>query len=379
MRSNPPEPPLRIATIVGARPQFIKAAVVSGAVRAHNAAKPPVRIVETLIHTGQHYDDNMSGVFFRELGIPKPRYHLGVGSGPHGRQTGRMLVRIETVLAQERPDLVLVYGDTNSTLAGALTAAKMGIPVAHIEAGLRSRNWKMPEEINRVLTDRLAALLFCPTDAAVANLADEGISRGVYKVGDVMFDAYIASQKRARRASRILDRWDLRIGSYSLATIHRQENTDDPERLRSLFDAIAGIARRHGPVVIPLHPRTVGALRRLRWNERDAPELRIIPPVPYLDMIALESNARIILTDSGGVQKEAYFAGIPCLTLRTETEWVETVAAGANFVAGSSPQAIEAAFAKAAAATPRSWPRLYGRGDAGPRILRVLLRWKANG
>jgi UDP-GlcNAc3NAcA epimerase len=364
---------MRIATIVGARPQFIKAAVVSRAIREYNAARPAARLREFLVHTGQHYDDNMSGSFFRDLGLPEPRYHLGVGSGPHGRQTGRMLAKIEEVLDKDRPDLVLVYGDTNTTLAGALAAAKLGLPVAHVEAGLRSRNWEMPEEINRVLTDRLSAVLLCPTDAAVANLAAEGIRRGVHKVGDVMFDAFLARRAQARRRSRILSRLALRPGEYCLATVHRQENTDRPERLRRIFTALARIAR-NVPVVVPLHPRTLHTLRKIGWERKAAAAISLVPPLPYLDMIALETGANVILTDSGGVQKEAYFAGVPCVTLRTETEWVETVAAGANVIAGTAPAAIEAAFAKSLEVKSKSWPRLYGRGDAGRRIVRILLR-----
>jgi UDP-GlcNAc3NAcA epimerase len=363
----------RFVTIVGARPQFVKAAVVSRAVRVHNAAKPRIRAVEILVHTGQHYDENMSDVFFRELGIPEPRYHLGVGSGPHGRQTGRMLERIEAVLLEEKPDFVLVYGDTNSTLAGALAAMKLRIPVAHVEAGLRSRNWEMPEETNRVLADRISSLLFCPTGTAAANLAAEGITRGVHIVGDVMYDAFLAHKRRAVGRSGILGRLGLRRRGYALATIHRQENTDDPGRLGRIFEALGTISRRFGPVIVPLHPRTRGALDRSGLRAGDPNGPRIVPPASYLDMIALESGARVILTDSGGVQKEAYFARVPCVTLRTETEWVETVAAGANQVAGTGIEAIAAAFDRSLEAAPKSWPRLYGRGDAGRRVLRILL------
>lgn len=322
---------MKVVTIVGARPQFIKAAPVCRELRkAHR---------EVLVHTGQHYDDAMSAVFFRELDIPEPDYNLGVGSGTHGEQTGEMLKRIEAVLLTERPDWVLVYGDTNSTLAGALAAAKLHIPVAHVEAGLRSFNRNMPEEINRVLTDHVSTLLFCPTQTAVDNLAREGITEGVHLVGDVMYEALLWAAERARAQSTILERLGLSEKGYLLATVHRAENTDDPARLQAILDAFRVIDE---PIVFPVHPRTQARLSVLGFD-LNVPHLQLIPPVGYLDMVRLEQAARAILTDSGGIQKEAYWLGVPCITLRDETEWVETVTAGANVLVGADTARIVAA------------------------------------
>ena len=306
--------------MVGARPQFIKAAPVSRALRARS-------ISESLVHTGQHYDANMSDVFFRQLGLTQPNHHLGIGSGTHGEQTGRMLAAVESMLLAEPPDLVMVYGDTNSTLAAALAAAKLQIPVAHVEAGLRSYNRAMPEEINRILTDHVSELMFAPTDDAVANLSREGMSEErVHLVGDVMYDAALLYAQRARDESRILQDLALEPGEYILATVHRAENTDRRERLESIFTGLAAVARET-PVVMPVHPRTRRALAKFGI---DGSELRLIDPLGYLDMIELERHARLIATDSGGVQKEAYFYRVPCVTLREETEWVELVETGWN-------------------------------------------------
>lgn len=322
---------MKIITVVGARPQFIKAAPVSRELRQ--------RHTEVLIHTGQHYDDAMSAIFFRELEIPEPDVNLGVGSGPHGQQTGAMLARIEEILLVERPAWVLVYGDTNSTLAGALAAAKLHIPVAHVEAGLRSFNRRMPEEINRVLTDHISALLFCPTQTAVDNLAAEGITQGVHLVGDVMHEALLWAAERARTHSTILERLGVREKGYLLATVHRAENTDDPARLRAILDAFAALDE---PIVFPIHPRTKARIETLGLKSKIA-NLKSIPPVGYLDMVQLEQSARMILTDSGGIQKEAYWLGVPCVTLRDETEWVETVETGWNVLAGAEKGRIVAA------------------------------------
>jgi UDP-GlcNAc3NAcA epimerase len=321
----------RIVSIVGARPQFIKAAPLSRALRAGAD--------EILVHTGQHYDDNMSRTFFDEMDIPRPDYHLEVGSGPHGLQTGLMMERIERILVDESPDLVLVYGDTNSTLAGALDAAKLVLPLAHVEAGLRSFNRAMPEEINRIAADHCADLLFCPTRTAVRNLEAEGVTRGVHLTGDVMLDAALRFADVADARSDVIERLSLARGAYLLCTVHRAENTDDRSRLAGIVRALAECGRT---VVLPLHPRT---RKRLAEHGLDrtldgAPSVRRIDPVGYLDMIRLERNASAILTDSGGIQKEAYFYRVPCVTLRDETEWIETVEDGWNRLAGSDPEAI---------------------------------------
>ena len=360
---------VRLLTVVGARPQFIKAAAVSRAIREHNADHPERPIREVLLHTGQHYDENMSQVFFDELEIPRPDHNLGVGSLPHGAQTGRMLERIEEVLLREKPDGVLVYGDTNSTLAGALAAVKLHIPVAHVEAGLRSLNRHMPEEINRVLTDHLSTLLFCPTRAAVDNLASEGIRKGVELVGDVMYDAaqYYAAKAEAR--SSIMAELSLQPHEYVLATLHRAENTDDPTRLRAIIEGLGAVAQQV-PVVIPLHPRTRAALEREGLLARVGETCRLIPPVGYLDMVLLEKNARLIATDSGGVQKEAYFCGVPCITLREETEWVETVEAGWNVLVGVERERIISVALSFV--PPETRLALYGDGSAAKRCVALL-------
>ncbi|WP_323720625.1 non-hydrolyzing UDP-N-acetylglucosamine 2-epimerase [Acetomicrobium sp.] len=313
-------------TIVGARPQFIKAAAVSRVLRVAEGVK------EVLVHTGQHYDANMSDVFFDELEIPRLDYNLGIGSGTHGEQTGRMLEAIEKVLLQEKPDWVQVYGDTNSTLAGALAAVKLHIPVAHIEAGLRSFNRLMPEEINRVLTDHASDLLFAPTKTAMENLWREGIYEDQIKlVGDVMYDAAIFYGKKADQQSHILNKLRLKSKEYILATVHRAENTDDPVRLRAIFDALCEVACEI-KVVLPLHPRTREALTKTGIYGTAASRICLTEPVGYLDMVMLEKNACLIATDSGGVQKEAFFYRVPCVTLREETEWVELVELGWNAV-----------------------------------------------
>lgn len=354
---------LKVATLVGARPQFIKAAVVSRAFRAQAS-----EVREVLIHTGQHYDANMSDVFFAELDIPHPDYHLGIGGGTHGQNTGRMIEAIEGVLLQERPDWVLVYGDTDSTLAGTLAAVKLHGPVAHVEAGLRSFNRRMPEEINRVLTDHAADLLFTPTDTATRNLAREGITgEQVRQVGDVMYDAALYYGERAEPRNRILDTLGLAAKSYILATLHRAENTDDPERMRNI---LAGFAQAPQPVIWPLHPRTRKRLADFGLTLPDT--VRTIDPVGYLDMVMLEKHAALIATDSGGVQKEAYFHGVPCLTLREETKWVETVEAGWNQVIGADAACIAAALHRA---TVSGLTRIdaYGDGRSARKIVACLL------
>ena len=315
-------PRRKIATIVGARPQFIKAFALSRAL-GHAAD-----FEEVLIHTGQHFDDNMSDIFFTELRIPPPRYHFAIHGGSHGTMTARMLEEIEDVLLQEKPDAVVVYGDTNSTLAGALAAAKLHIPLVHIEAGLRSFDKRMPEEINRVVADHLGDVLICPTRTAIDNLAREGITRGVHLAGDLMYDAMRIATPVAERISKILETLGLAPGTYGVATIHRASNTDDPAALARALDFIAQEARQR-PIVFPLHPRTLAAANAAGLA-LEHPGVRVIAPLGYLDMCRLLHHASVVLTDSGGVQKEAYFHRVPCVTLRDRTEWTETIECGWN-------------------------------------------------
>jgi UDP-GlcNAc3NAcA epimerase len=378
---------MKILSIVGARPQFVKAAVVSAAIERHNArGNDSTRIEQKLIHTGQHYEHSLSGVFFDQLPLPTPDYHLGVGSGPHGAQTAAMLEGLEKVLLREKPNLTLVYGDTNSTIAGALAAAKLHIPVAHVEAGLRSFNRAMPEEMNRVATDHLSDLLLCPTDTAVKNLRREGILRGVALTGDVMLDAVQSFQPMAARRAELLSNLGVRPGGYGLVTIHRAENTDDLERLENLLRVLMQLNK---PVVFPMHPRLrdriakqeSGALRQLLEGSR---ELRIIEPISYLDMLLLETNSRMILTDSGGVQKEAYFVGVPCLTLRDETEWIETLQNHWNRVVGTSPEKIlplAQSLWERNGSTPAGAPNLkqFGGGRAADRTVRTIVAYLKKG
>lgn len=365
---------MKVATIVGARPQFIKAATVSRAIKNFQRRNPGFNLHELIVHTGQHYDHNMNQIFFDELDIPCPDYNLGIGSGPHGRQTGRMIEALEVVLLRERPDYVLVYGDTNSTLAGALAAAKLHIPIAHVEAGLRSFNRKMPEEINRLLTDHISTLLFCPTLNAVKNLEREGITKGVYQVGDVMLDCMLYYRQRLGGHTPTLQEMSLLPEGYALATVHRAENTDNPQALREIFAAFADIARDL-PLIVALHPRTRKYLTN--YEIRVGEGVKLIQPLSYLQMLELEYYARVILTDSGGVQKEAFFAGKPCLTLREETEWVETVDSGANILCGSSREKILKAYnlVKERGHCPLR-KDFYGDGNAAEKIVSQLLREK---
>jgi UDP-GlcNAc3NAcA epimerase len=342
--------PLKILTIVGARPQFIKAAAVSRAIRETDG------LSEVMIHTGQHFDPNMSDVFFDELDIPKPRHHLDINGGGHGDMTGRMLIAIEPILQAEKPDWVVVYGDTNSTLAGSLAASKLHIPVAHVEAGLRSFNRRMPEEINRLVTDHLAAMHFCPTATAIANLAAEGVVTGVHHVGDVMFDATLFAISKAETTSTILSGLNLAPRKYSVATVHRAENTNDPQQLGAVVQFLKERARQF-PVVLPLHPRTRQAAARMGV---DLDGLRVIEPVGYLDIAKLLYHSAEVYTDSGGLQKEAYFHRVPCTTLRDETEWTETITHGWNRLwKGPEPAG-------------RSEISDYGDGRAAFRIIDLL-------
>ena len=360
---------MKILTIVGARPQFIKAASVSRAIQQYNQNNSDP-IQEIIVHTGQHYDKNMSDVFFAEMQIPKPDYHLGIGGSSHGAMTGRMLEKIEEVILQEKPDVVLVYGDTNSTLAGALAAVKLHIPVAHVEAGLRSFNMNMPEEVNRVLTDQISRWLFCPTETAVKNLEREGFkdrSQAVVKnVGDVMYDASVFYQKVAKPSDPIASLIQEFDDNFYLSTVHRAENTDDPVRLRNIMEALDTISKIT-PVVLPLHPRTQKLLNS------DIHNIRLIDPVGYFDMIVLLSKCKAVFTDSGGLQKEAYFFQKPCITLREETEWVELVEYGFNTLVGSDKNTIIASEPSLDGKINNYDRHLYGTGDASIKIVKMLL------
>lgn len=375
---------IKVLSIIGARPQFIKVAVVSKAFRKFNKSE---RIFEEiLVHTGQHYDFDMSAKFFRELQIPRPKYNLRIKEITHAQQTAKMMVGIEKVLIKERPDVIIVYGDTNTTLAGALAAAKLKIPVAHIEAGLRSFNRSMPEEINRVVTDRLSSFLFCPTETAVRNLKREGIIKNVFNVGDVMYDSIklclkilkgrnfenlTASLRRQNVESRF-SQLDLKPKTYYLATIHRAENTDNLTFLKKIFSALNKLDL---PVIIPIHPRTKKSIAKTHMSIGN--NLYLIAPVSYLEMLNLEKNARVILTDSGGVQKEAFFLGIPCVVLRPQTEWIETVRGDNNVVVGSisCKNILKIVTSLQNTPPPSSLARkdkLFGKGNAGSRIVRIL-------
>ncbi len=353
---------LKLLSIVGARPQFVKLAVI-----CHAQANLSQAVAHQIVHTGQHYDAEMSDVFFQDLDIPAPDFHLGVGSGSHGLQTGEMIKRLEPVLADHRPNWVLLYGDTNSTLAGAVVSAKLGIPVAHIEAGLRSFNRAMPEETNRIVADHLSDLLFCPTSSAMRNLAKEGLADRALLIGDVMYDAALHYGRLAKlRGGPLAEDW--KPGAFALATVHRAENVDDPSRLLSIFAALERVARNVCPVVLPLHPRTRKALAGAGMQLR---HVTLIRPVSYLEMLLLEGRARFILTDSGGVQKEAYFAKVPCVTMREQTEWVETLENRCNILAGANEDAIAEAVNCSGACGP--WTAAYGNGDAARAILSTLV------
>ena len=380
---------MKIATIIGARPQFIKASTISRAIARHNARissdqqliDNSSQITETIIHTGQHFDDNMSQVFFDELEIPRPDYHLGISGGGHGSMTGAMLEKLEPLLEEIKPDWVLVYGDTNSTLAGALAAAKLHIPVAHVEAGLRSYNRRMPEEINRIVADQLSTILFCPTETAVNNLKAEGFphklaadkSQQTVNVGDVMYDAALFYSAMAEEKSRIVRDLGLTPKGYVLATVHRAENTDDPERLAAIIKGL-GKAAQKMPVILPLHPRTKKKLDTLDPGlvAHCSSLITIIDPLGYLDMVMLEKNAAVIATDSGGVQKEAYFHGVPCVTLRDETEWTELVESGWNRLA--PPDNADIAGSVLGAVDSKGHDvRPYGEGNAADLIVQNLI------
>lgn len=355
---------MKIITIVGTRPQFVKAVVVSNTIlESYNE-----EVEEILVHTGQHHDENMSQVFFDELNIPHPKYNLKISGCQHGAMTGRMLEAIEKVLLIEKPEMVLVYGDTNSTLAAAIAAAKLHIPIAHIEAGLRSFNLKMPEEINRILTDRISTYLFCPTEGAIKNLSKEGINTGVHYVGDVMYDAMLYYTKLAKCKSTIVERLNLSHVEFVLATCHRSENTDHPHHLKNIMNALEKIAKDM-KVIFPLHPRTRDCLNRYGINYQ-LTNVVTLHPLSFLDMIILEQSAKVVLTDSGGIQKEAFFCKVPCVTMRNETEWVETVTSGWNQLVGIDPDRIYSAVIQAKKGHHNDSP--YGDGNASARIMSLL-------
>lgn len=365
---------MKVLTVLGARPQFIKAAAVSRAMKVRDD------IEEVIVHTGQHFDANMSDVFFEQLDIPRPHHNLHIAGLSHGAMTGRMLEGIETLIQQEQPDWVLVYGDTNSTLAGALAAAKLHVPVAHVEAGLRSHNPAMPEETNRVLTDRVSSLLLCPTQTAVNNLKNEGFPfpamglngthtpQRIVNIGDVMFDAVLYYRERAKEQVS-LDAFGLSHQNYALCTLHRQENTDDPKRLHNILSALREIAKDL-PLVLPLHPRTKAKIEQLH-DTTVLNGLTILEPLPYLEMQRLQMSAKLILTDSGGMQKEAYFHQVPCITLRNETEWVETIESGWNRLAGANVEEIQSAWRSANSPSEQT-ENLYGDGHSASVVLAQL-------
>lgn len=351
---------MKITTVLGARPQFIKASVVSSAFQK-------LGIVETILHTGQHFDSQMSDVFFQDLDLPEPQYNLNVHSLNHGAMTGRMMEKIEEILMLDKPDAVCVYGDTNSTLAGALVAAKLNIPIAHVEAGLRSFNREMPEEINRVVADNLSTLLFAPTKLAVACLAKEGIHQGVHLVGDVMMDAILRFKSKAAEKSQILEQQQLQPYQFYLATIHRPSNTDNISRLQAILESFA---RLDLPVVFPVHPRTRERVKQnglSRYFEGD--RIKAIPPVSYLDMLNLENNCAATITDSGGIQKECYILSRPCFTLRKETEWQETVDSGWNQLV--EPETLNEHISRFA--SPQERPNFYGTGNAAVALTEIVL------
>lgn len=355
---------MKIATVVGARPQFIKMAPVSREIRKC--------CDEIIIHTGQHYDYEMNEIFFKELNIPEPDYNLGVGSGTHGYQTGEMLKGIEKILLTEKPDVVLVYGDTNSTLAGALAGVKLHIPVAHVEAGVRSYDRRMPEEINRVLTDHASDILFAPTDNAVKNLEKEGIKKGVYLVGDVMVDSLLYNIKIAEKKSQILKKFDLRKKGYLLVTVHRPENTDNKENLKNIVEALVESKEK---IIFPAHLRTIKALKQydLYAHLEEAKNVIVTRPVGYLDMLVLEKNAKKILTDSGGIQKEAYIFKVPCITMRSTTEWIETIEDGWNILVGSNKKKIKDAIKNFEPTGDYHLSR-FGDGKSAEKIASILER-----
>lgn len=366
---------MKIITILGARPQFIKAASLSRYIKNLNNSIPQ-ELKEIIIHTGQHYDYNMNDTFFQELEIPEPEYHLGIGSDSPARQTGRMMMEIEKVLYLEKPDLVIVYGDTNSTLAGSLSAVKLNIPIAHVEAGLRSYDRTMSEEVNRVLTDTISTLLFCPTKNALHNLKKEGIINDVYLVGDIMLETYQYYQDKARKNSKILEDLQLHPKEFMLCTIHRASNTDNIENLKNI---LTGLTMSQQLIILPVHPRTKKVIEQnYQVKEALGENIKVIEPVSYFDMLILEKNAKKIITDSGGVQKEAYFCKVPCITLRENTEWLETVEQGVNTLVGVAPKKILEAINNFRTEEVKFNEPLFGEGKTSSKIVEIILKKFAN-
>jgi len=377
---------MKIVTIIGARPQIIKAAALSRAIKTHFAGK----ITEIIVHTGQHYDENMSQVFFDELGIPAPNYNLNVGSGSHGKQTAAMITGIEEILVTEKPNAIVLYGDTNSTLAGAIAASKIHVPVVHIEAGLRSHNKAMPEEVNRIMCDHVSTLLFSPTITGYENLIKEGFKKDnaspysannpkIYHSGDVMYDNSMFFSKVAEQKTTVLAANQLKAGEFILATIHRNNNTDEPERLNALFKSLNDISQVNNlDIVLPLHPRTAKLLETnlesdLLTKIRANSKFKIIAPASFLEMIALEKNCKLVMTDSGGVQKEAFYFEKPCIILRPETEWIELVECGAALVTDADEMRIKKAFEQLTTNTTQVYPKFYGDGKASEFICGQML------
>ena len=364
---------MKIVTVIGARPQIIKAAALSRAIRQHFSKE----VQEVIVHTGQHYDNNMSQVFFDELDIPQPQYNIGVGSDSHGAQTAKMIEGIEKILLKEKPDCIVLYGDTNSTLAGAIAASKIHVPIVHIEAGLRSFNKAMPEEINRICCDHCSTLLFSPTATGYKNLLNEGIKTGIYHCGDVMYDNSKYFANIADKKSQILDKEELRGIDYVLCTIHRDNNTDQPERLNAIFRALLKISESK-KVILPLHPRTSKSLnvsleKTLLHQITNNPNIKILPPASFFDMIVLERHAQMIITDSGGVQKEAFFFQKPCLILRSETEWTEIVECGAAVITDADESIIVESFNNFIENPPHNDPEIFGDGNAAAFICKEML------
>jgi UDP-GlcNAc3NAcA epimerase len=368
----------KLLSVVGARPQFVKLAPLHNAIEKQNDPK----LEHIILHTGQHYDEGLSAVFFNELNIPRASINLGVGSGSHGQQTGKMIAGIEEVLQERQPDMVLIFGDTNSTVAAALAASKLHIPVAHIEAGLRSFNRKMPEEINRIVADHIADILLAPTATAVDHLTREGLAEKTVLTGDIMYDVLLRNLPLALERSNILERLQLQPQAYYLTTLHRAENTDDPKKLAAILGVLKKLAAEAYPVVFPMHPRTASRIQQYFPDWDPGPKLKVIDPVGYLDMLSLINEARITLTDSGGLQKEVFFLNCPAVTLRTETEWVETITAGGNVLTSSNSKKIkealqhwEAALANGKLDFSEQVHAHFGNGDAAEKILQAVLQY----